>query len=346
MVKADAYGLGMAGVVARLEPEAPWGYGVATVGEGAALRALGIRRPVLVCSPLPPLDVEPALAAGLTPVVGFPSGLEALRQAVVRSGRGGAFHLEVDTGMGRSGIPWREIVETPGEFREALEVARIGGLRWEGCLTHFHSADEPGSPGVVEQARRLQKALEALGAPPSGPAFRVHLANSAAAMRGLPGWGDLVRPGIHLYGGSVGEGAPDPEPVVHLRARVLGVREARPGDTLGYGITHTARRPERWATVGVGYGDGLPRALGNRGSGLLRGVRVPVVGRVSMDMTVVEVSGLPGGPVEAGEVVTFLGRDGEAVISPEEVAEPAATISYELFTGFSPRLPRVWMEGT
>lgn len=344
MVKANAYGLGMEGVVARLETEAPWGYGVATTTEGLALRALGVRRPVLVVSPLPPLDVEPALAGGLTPAASSAEDVRALAGAAQRLGMGGAFHLEVDTGMGRAGVVWRDLVRDPAPVRRAIEAAAEVGLRWEGCYTHFHSADEPGTPGVSVQVERFRQALEALGAPPAGPTFRVHLSNSAAAMRGLPGWGDPVRPGIHLYGGSVGECCPAPDPVAHLRARVVRVRDAEAGESVGYGATHVATGPERWATLAVGYGDGLPRALGNRGRALLRGVSVPIVGRISMDMTVLEVSGVPGGPVRPGEVATLLGRDGAEVIGPGELAALAGTIDYEIFTGLGLRLPRIWME--
>lgn len=344
MVKANAYGLGVEGVVARLETEDPWGFGVAAVAEGLQLRALGVRRPILVVSPLPPMDVEPALAGGLTPSASSLEEISRLGSACVPTGRGGAFHLEVDTGMGRAGIDWRGVVRDPGPVRDAIWAAAARGLRWTGCYTHFHSADEPGAPEVREQGDRLRRVLEALEAPPSGPDFRVHLANSAAAMRGLPGWGDPVRPGIHLYGGSVGEGCPAAEPVAHFRARVVRVRDAEPGDTVGYGATHVARGRERWATLAAGYGDGLPRALGNRGRALLRGIPVPIVGRISMDVTVVEVSGIPGDPVVPGEVATLMGRDGEEMISPGELASLAGTIDYEVLTGLGNRLPRVWRD--
>lgn len=343
MVKADAYGLGVGGVVARLEGTDPWGWGVATTAEGIQLRELGVRRPVLVFTPTPPGDVEAALRAGLVLCVSSEEALDQVADAAHRGGLTARVHLEIDTGMGRAGVPWTRVLHEPDRLRSALSAAGHRGVEWEGVFTHFHSADEPGSPEVQEQADRFRRCLSALRAPASGPGFRVHLANSAAALRGLPGWGDLVRPGIHLYGGSVGEGWPV-EPVVHLRARVVHVRDASPGDSLGYGATHVARKDERWATLAVGYGDGLPRALGNRGHALLRGHRVPIVGRVSMDMTVVDVGGLPGPEPARGEVATLLGRDGGLVIGVDEVAAQAGTISYEVLTGFTSRLPRVWVD--
>jgi alanine racemase len=152
-----------------------------------------------------------------------------------------------------------------------------------------------------------------------------------------------VRPGIFLYGGGVGEGLPAPEEVASVRARVEHVRPAPVGTTLGYGSTYRSAADERWATVAIGYGDGLPRALGNRGFALVAGRRVPIIGRISMDVTVVDITGIAD--VAPGDVVTFLGRDGQAHISVDEVARLVETISYEILTGFTPRLERVWLEG-
>ena len=127
-----------------------------------------------------------------------------------------------------------------------------------------------------------------------------------------------------------------------MRARVIYTRDAPPGSTVGYGATHVAREWERWATLGIGYGDGLPRSLGNRGEALVRGHRAPIVGRISMDVTVVDISGVDG--VESGEAVTLIGREGSEEITVDEVAGWAETISYEILTGFTPRLPRVWVD--
>jgi alanine racemase len=155
----------------------------------------------------------------------------------------------------------------------------------------------------------------------------------------------MVRAGIYLYGGDPAEAAGEyepPAPVVSVRARVVLVRDVPAGATCGYGATHTAAAPARWATLAIGYGDGLPRALGNRGQALVRGRRVPIIGRISMDLTVVDITGLEG--VAPGEVATLLGRDGDEAITVEELAALADTISYEILTGFTPRLPRVGRE--
>ncbi len=332
MVKADAYGTGLAGAVAALSVEDPWAFGVAAVEEGVALRALGVTRPICVFSPVPPGSVADAVAAGLTLSISSLSALARLRAQA--GGRTPAFHLEIDTGMGRAGFDWREAER----WAPAAHEAHRDGARWEASFTHLHSADE-GTDTVDEQWARLQDAL-ARAAPP--PDALVHALNSAGALRCPRYAADAVRPGIFLYGGRVGAGSPAPEEVAAVRARVVHVREAPAGTTVGYGATYRSGRDERWATLAIGYGDGLPRSLGNRGSALLRGRRVPIIGRISMDVTVVDISDVPG--VEAGEVATLVGADGGAHITVDEVAQLAGTISYEVLTGFTPRVPRIWLD--
>lgn len=342
MVKADAYGLGMEPVARALAdalgPAGPWGFGVATVAEGERLRAAGWQGRVVVFSPLPRGELPRAAAAGLTPAV---SDLESLRAwAALAAGRAEPlpFHLEVDTGMGRAGLPAAEAAAW------GAEVAAIaaGGLRWEGVFTHYHSADEPDTEPTREQWERFRAALAVL--PPAAGAPRlVHTANSAASVRRGADGCDLARPGIFLYGGRAGPGAA-PRPVVAVRARLVLAREVPAGATVGYGATHRATRPARWGTLAIGYGDGLPRALGPAGGEvLIRGRRVPIIGRISMDVTTVDLSGVP--EAEVGDVATLIGADGGEEILLDEVAERVGTISYEILTRLSPRLPRVYRTG-
>ncbi len=336
MVKADAYGLGMAQCVSALEPEDPWGYGVAAVEEGLQLRDLGVRKPVAVLSPVPPGSYRQAVAAGLSVAIGDLEALIRLREAAEAAGTPGRFHLEVDTGMGRAGFDWHRAGQWGPRVSELLGAPLV----WEGCFTHFHSADAA-DPGSMElQWDRLAASLENLPGKPES--LLLHACNSPGALRRPNFGGDAVRPGIFLYGGVAGEGLPPPLPVASLRARIVFLREAVAGSTVGYGATYAASGSERWATAAIGYGDGLPRLLGNRGEGLVGGRRAPIIGRISMDVTVLNVSGVPD--VEIGDVVTFIGRDGAEEITVEEVAAQARTINYEILTGLTQRLPRIWMD--
>jgi alanine racemase len=334
MVKADAYGLGLSRAVAAMGPVDPWGYGVATVEEAAALRTLGVEAPVLVFSPLPPGSYDTVVELAAVPCISDIGAIGRFRSAAHRAATPAEFHLEVDTGMGRAGFDWRRAAEWGASVAEHCD-----GIRPTGVFTHFHSADQ-GADSVQSQWRRLEDALAALPWPRDS--LMVHVCNSAAALR-LPGLGaDGVRPGIFLYGGVAGRGLPPPEPAATVRSRVVLVKEAPPGSTLGYGATHQARGWERWATLAIGYGDGLPRSLGNRGHALVGGTRAPIIGRISMDMTVVDITDLAD--VEVGDVATLVGSDGTETISLEEVAELAGTINYEILTGLTQRLPRIWLD--
>jgi alanine racemase len=344
MLKADAYGLGMAqvlrAVVAATAPEGPWAIGVAAVSEGEALRGFGWSGRVVVFAPVAPGEERRAAAAGLTLAVSDLDALDRWAAAAREAGRPLAFHLEVDTGMGRAGFPAAQAAEWG-----PAAAARAGDqMAWEGCFTHFHSADEPDLAPTDQQAARFRAVLAVLPQePPGAPRRVVHCANSAAALR-RGGYGmELVRPGIFLYGGRAGPGT-EPEPVAAVRARVGRVAQVPAGTTLGYGATYRASRPERWASLSIGYGDGVRRALAtSAGLALLRGVRVPIVGRISMDVTVVDATVVPA--VTPGDVATLIGRDGEEEITVDQVAARVGTISYEILTGLGPRLPRMYRQG-
>jgi alanine racemase len=312
MVKANGYGLGALEVARALEALDPWGFGVATVEEGAQLRAGGITRPILVFTPLQPTLVPRYQAHDLRPIIGDSEGLEAWLGA-----SRGPFHVEVDTGMARAGFRWN------GETGWRSLVGRADG--WEGIFTHFHSADTD-QASVHRQWKRFQQLLDSL---PRRPAL-VHAANSAAALAGRTYAADLVRPGIFLYGGMAGSEAP--EPVVRLQARVIGLRTVRAGDTVSYGATWTAPRDATIATVAAGYADGIHRSLSNAGTVELNGRVYPIVGRVTMDFLMLAVDG----PVALGEVATIYG----GMVSLDEQARRAGTISYELLTSLGSRVVR------
>ena len=322
MVKANGYGLGAVAVARALEALDPWGFGVASVEEGSALRQAGIARPILVLSPLPIEAIDAHLAADLRPAIGDPVALEAW---CARSDR--PFHLEIDTGMARAGIRW---TDASALARSAALLGAAPG--WEGAFTHFHSAEtDPAS--TASQWERFQGVLNAM---PRRPAL-VHAANSAGALCGRAYAGDLIRPGIFLYGGEAG--ATSPAPVASLRARVLAVRRLAPGDPVSYGATWRAARATSIATVAIGYADGLPRASAESGMARpprlveLNGALAPVVGRVTMDMTMLDVGEAVPKP---GDVATIYGGR----VSLDQQARASGTIAYELLTALGSRVPR------
>ncbi len=321
MVKANAYGLGAVEISRALEALEPWGYGVGSVEEGEELRAAGIRRPIVVFTPFLSAHPAPYLEHDLRPTIG---DLEALRAWIAASSR--PFHIEVDTGMGRSGFRWDDVASLHAAARLAG-----GGPGWEGVFTHFHSADiDP--PATERQWERFRNVVRGMACRPA----LVHAANSAAALEGPRYAGDLVRPGIFLYGGRAGRSTP--RPVAKLRARVLAMRRVRPGDSVSYGATWTAASDTRIATLAIGYADGVPRSLAPRGRIEVAERSAPLIGRVTMDMCMVEVPD----SVRPGDVATVYG----GLVSLDAQAEAAGTISYELLTSIGRRVRRQYSSGS
>ena len=340
MVKADGYGLGAQRVVQALAPDDPFGFGVATVAEGLALRCAGVRAPIMICAPVPPDALGRAARGRLIPTVSDIETLEVLQAlASARDDARISFQVEVDTGMGRAGFP---LAEAAGEWWPRVLAAADAGLRLFGVFTHLHSADEADLTSARQQVERFRDFVHAVEG--IGPDTLVHFANSAGVLRLPQRFANAARPGIYLYGGRPGPVPVAPEPVAAVRARILLVRRVPAGATVGYGATYRARTPERWATAAIGYGDGLPRALGNRGRALASGNALPIVGRVAMDTTVLRLDEAGPARPSTGDAVTFIGRDGDAAVGLSEVAALANTIDYEILTGLSPRLPRATKE--
>lgn len=316
MVKANGYGLGALAIATALaETGGVWGFGVATVEEARALHLSGIVAPILVFTPVAPPQVGAHEEVAARPTVG---DLEGLR-AWLAAGRG-PFHVEIDTGMRRSGFPWNDLDQL-----HALAALLSGNDRFEGVFTHFHSAgDDP--EATSEQWRRFHRVLEVVGRP-----RLVHVANSAGGGFGSSYAADLARPGIHLYGGHVP--GLDSVPVAALRARVTAVRRVAAGDSVSYDATWTAPHATTIATLGIGYGDGVSRRLSNVGAVELLGQRLRIVGRVTMDQLMLDAGDLP---VTIGDVATIFGGK----VSLDEQAALAGTIPYELLTALGNRLPR------
>ena len=317
MIKANAYGLGAVPVAKALEPLDPWGFGVVTADEGRELREAGIIRPVLVVQPTRPM-LESCAQWGLTPAL---STAEDVRTWL---GLGTLpFHVGIDTGMNRGGLPWESFAAESRGFRDAPG--------FEGVLTHFHSADSD-YESVREQWGRFQSALGSL---PKRPAL-VHAANSAAALGYPEVAGDLVRPGIFLYGGAAGKHRP--EPVLSWRARVCRVAACGPGASVSYGATYRSSSGTGIATLAAGYADGVRRTLSNCGEVLLGGRRCRIAGAVTMDFTMVETRQ----PAQLDQVATLIGGDGGETITLDDFADAARTISYEILTGLGPRVTRMY----
>lgn len=322
MVKAGAYGLGAVAVARALLDLKPWGFGVATVEEGAELRGAGIDCPIIVFTPVLPQSFVDIRRLALTPALGDPVALAHW----IESG-GGSWQLAIDTGMNRAGVRWDSIAEI---------VELVRRCPPQGAFTHFHSAERRDGSRELQE-RRFVSAVAAL---PVRPRY-LHAENSPAIEDRGPSRWDLARPGVFLYGvSSRAEGDIAPLPVAHLRARVVEVRSVQDGESVSYGATWRARGRRRIATAAAGYADGVRRSLGNCGVALLHGQRVPIAGVVTMDMTMLDVTGVE---CAVGDVVTFLGRDGAAVLDPNEVAATAGASPYEILVGLGQRVPRLYL---
>ena len=329
LLKADAYGHGAVALAKRCAPEKVAMIGVALLEEALELRDAGIALPILVLGPLGESQVRIALDRDIT--LGVPGPEELEHVARVAKERDVAIHLKLDSGMGRMGV-----VET--ELPRVVELLQSAPrLRLEALYTHFANAGDPRDPFTGQQLARFQTLVETLRQ--AGiEAPKHHASNSAATVRGI-GHRDFVRTGIALYGAEpLDVNSPRLEPVMRWRTEIARLKELPPGHAVGYGTTFHTKRASRIATLPIGYADGYSRRLGNRAEVLVRGQRAPVVGRVSMDLTTIDVTDIPDAAI--GDEVVLLG-DG---ITAEELAAKLDTISYEVFCAVSKRVPRLYRE--
>lgn len=342
VLKADAYGHGSKAVARTLERAGSAGICVALLEEGIELREAGIVVPILVMGGHYGSAWAELVRHRLTPVISRADQVLSLAEEVRFSGSAPVpVHVKIDTGMARLGVPWRE-VET---FADVL--ASHPELELDGLMTHFASAES--SPESVEaQLDLFERVTGTLAARGLVPRKR-HAANTAAVIGSERARLDLVRPGIGLFGMAPGVSAPIAlKPVMRVRTEIVALRTLPVGTGVGYGATWVAARESRIATIPMGYADGLPRSLSNRGHVLVRGRRAPIAGTVSMDMTSVDVSDVPGASI--GDEVVVLGSQrgplGEGTLSAEEIAGHAGTIAWEILTGISRRVPRFYREST
>jgi len=325
-VKADAYGLGLAPVTGTLAKAGCNTFFVARLEEGIALRPLQLQARIFVLDGARTETASALIAHRLTPVLNALAEIDAWNSAARAHGArlDGAIHL--DTGMNRLGLPEYERAMLAAEAKTRL--SNLDVVLW---MSHLACGDDCRSPMNAEQIARFRAALATL---PPAPAS---LSASAGVLLGKDYHFDLVRPGIGLYGGNPCGEVTNPFAVVAvLTGRILQLRRVDSGETVGYGATFRAGRPSHLATIGLGYADGLMRAIGNKGSGVIAGVRAPVVGRVSMDLVTLDVTDAPRDAVRLGADVEFLGD----TISLDEFASLAGTASYEVLTSLGHRMPR------
>jgi alanine racemase len=352
IVKGNGYGHGGPQVAKALEKAGSDWFGVTCTDEGIAVRKAGVRRPVLVLTSFWPGEESRLLEYDLTAAIHRCEQLKQLDRAASRIiGKKGrkkvSFHLKMDTGMNRLGI-------APSDVEcFARQLAKCKHLELGGVFTHFASSEVLTNTRTGEQTRqqedRFYAALDRLRALGIDPGI-VHLANSAAIVARPETWADMVRPGAILYGYHPGydpvEQRPEIEarlplkPVMSLRTRIINVRNIPTGAGVGYNETFIAKRPSRIAVLAAGYGDGIHRSLGNRGSVLVRGVLAPMVGIVSMDVTMIDVTDVPGAAI--GDVVTIYGTDGDRVLPANVIARSIGTVTSDLLCAVSQRVPRIY----
>ena len=332
VVKANAYGHGALAVAQALEDAGISMLACADIDEGVALREGGVRVPILVFGALGVSDLAGVFTHRLTPTVSSPWAARALAAAATDRQVVLDCHLKIDTGMNRLGFRHDNLRRT------LPPVLSAGALRVTGVYTHFATADDPEHPAFAAQQERFAEArryLSSMGM--RGVVW--HAANSAAMLRDERTWLDAVRPGLLLYGV-----VPPPlmttlsiEPVLSLRSQVVAVKGVRAGECIGYGLTAPLDAPRTIAVVPAGYADGLDWRLGSRGVALVRGRRVPVVGRVSMDSLTVDITGLDVSP---GDEVVLIGRQCDERVDVREVAATIGAIPWELLCRLGARIER------
>lgn len=343
VVKANAYGHGAVECARRLAAEGADWFGVALPEEAIQLRNAGITQPVLCLAGFWPGQAAACIQHRLTPVIYRLDMLDALNQTAAEAGAIVDVHVKVDTGMGRLGVRFDQM----SEFVGALE--RFPNVRIDGLMTHLAAADDNACrPLTVDQIRRFDETVEAFRARGYRPTH-LHLANSAGVYGHRESWGNMVRPGGVLYGLwrdvlPLSVSNPQLVPVMSLHTRIIMLKWVPPGETIGYGCTFEASRRSLIATLPIGYHDGYMRGFSNRSHVIVRGVYAPVVGRISMDLTLIDVTDVAGADLH--DQVTLLGRDRrnpDLRIKAEDLARIAGTLSYEVTCGVGDRVPRVYV---
>jgi alanine racemase len=350
IVKGNGYGHGGPQVAKHLEKVGADWFGVTGAAEGEAVRKAGVRKPVLALTSFWPGEEEQLVKNRISPAIIRCEQLAALESAAAKRKRGKrsvGFHLKIDTGMNRLGIAPTDIECF------ARQYEKYQRLKLEGVFTHFASSEVfqgPVASQTCEQEESFHRAVERLRNLGIDPGL-IHLANSAAIASRPETWADMVRPGAILYGYHPGY---DPierrveaekklplRPVMSLRTRIINIRNVPAGEGVGYNAKFVAERPSKIAVLAAGYGDGIHRSLGNKGNVLVNGVLAPIVGIISMDVTMADVTDVQN--VKLGDIATVYGTDGDQVLAANLVARSIGTVTSDLLCAVSARVPRVYL---
>ena len=336
IIKSDAYGHGMIPVARKLESAGVDYIGIFELDEALDLRKAGCTAPILIMMGITADEVSAVVQHELTPAIFQQDIAEMLSRASLEKGKATPVHVKVDTGMTRLGVPSSEVA---GFLRS---ISSLKGLHLEGIFSHFAVSQEPHHPFTGQQTRAFLQAVEEsrqLGV--CGDA--VHIANSGALLEKEGLHFGMIRPGILLYGSSPGEGwaAASFKPAMTFRTKVIQAKTVPPGTPISYGCTYTTSARSTIATIPVGYDDGYSRQLSNKGEALVHGKRVPVVGRVCMNLTMLDVSSVEG--VAVGDDVVLLGAQGNERITAEEIAAHIGSISYEVYCSIGKSNRRIYV---
>ncbi len=334
-IKADAYGHGAIEVAKTLQRLGVDMFGVASIEEGIELRLAGIRTKIVILSPIMDEQIDECIEYNLIPTISEIAFFERLNKKLMHYRKPILVHIEVDTGMTRTGFPYDKSLDV---FKKILSSQYI---KIEGIFSHFPLADSDGAFSR-EQIKKFSYLIAQLDSMKIRPKF-VHLANSSGIFRYPQSHFNLVRPGITLYGL---KSSPEViynnhfKPVMSLKSKIVNIRTVPRGTPISYGHTYYTSRESRIATLSVGYGDGYPRMLSNNADVLCRGKRAKIVGTICMDLMMIDVTDIP--QAKLGDIVTLIGEDGKEEIRAEELAQKCNTIVYEITTGIGPRVARVF----
>ena len=337
VIKADAYGHGAVAVAKALEDEVDY-YAVAHLEEAEELRRYGIQTPILILGTCVPEEFEDLIRHQITINIYRLEDAKKLSETAQAMQQTAKVHIKLDTGMHRIGFPCNEQA-----VEDIKKIAALPGLELEGIFTHFAKADEKNKEAFEYQLNQFRYMLGVLEN--EGIRFPIrHAANSAAIMEAGDLELDMVRSGISTYGlypsEEVEKDTADLRPAMALRSRITHVKTLPAGEGIGYGWTYTTTRETKVATIPTGYADGSKRALSNQGRVLIHGISAPIIGRVCMDQFMVDVTDVPN--VKVGDMATLFGRDGNAWLPVEELANASASFNYEFVCGLTRRVPRIY----